>query len=317
MSNKFLELYKSNTSLSSNEKKELVELFSDDLCFDEVFSNDPVSPVSIAAILESYGNLWVTIDSDPSKRRQPHAIVICDITRDNTQNCRIKYYDVSDGEIKESNFTDFIIRVKGGSLDLKTAAIRLIRKVGEGAIPRPKWSEVYAGYPKNATGTNDLPATDVFTMVFGSAYEVATQELVLDKGTSKELRIPLTNACATRVSIALTAANISVSKNFIGKEGIMKDKGLIVKASKMKTFLETTFGKADIHLKAEPAYSYTLDKLKTEIGAKNGFYVLIAADPASFGASGHASLWVGANKDVIGGHNYATNMGEVFFWELS
>lgn len=315
MSNKLLELYKSNLSLGSGEKKELVEAFGDDLCFDEVFNDDPVSPVSIAALLESYGSFWVTIDSDPTKRRQPHAVVVCDITREDMQNCRIKYYDVSDGGIKESNFTDFILRVKGGSFDLKTAAIRLIKKSGEGATPRPKWSDVYAAYPKNSVGTDDLAAPDVFTLVFGSAYETATEELVLNKGTSREQRILMGNACATRVSIALTSANIGVWKNFIGMEGTMKDKGIIVKASKMRDFLKGKFGAADVYIKAA-AGTYTHEKLKTEIGAKNGLYVMIPADASSFGASGHASLWVGANQDVIGGHNYADNIGEVYFWEL-
>ncbi|HLO55506.1 MAG TPA: hypothetical protein VK169_14525 [Saprospiraceae bacterium] len=135
MSNKFLDKYKNNESLSINDKKELVSLFSGDLCFDEVFAKPMISPTDLASILQKYGSFWVTIDSDSSNRRQPHAVVVCDISKDNKETCIIKYLDVADGEIKETNFTDFIIRVKDGADDLKTAVVRPIRNFKEGRTP--------------------------------------------------------------------------------------------------------------------------------------------------------------------------------------
>lgn len=132
MSNKFLELYKTNKSLSTNDKKELVSFFSEDLCFDEVFDKQTILPSDIESILENYGSFWVTIDSDPGNSRQPHAVVVSDITKDKAENALIKYYDVFDGSIKETNFTDFVLRVKQGTEDLKTAVVRLIEKKGEG-----------------------------------------------------------------------------------------------------------------------------------------------------------------------------------------
>lgn len=176
MSNKFLDLYKSNKSLSTNDKKELVSLFSSDLCFDEVFAKTSVAPSDIASILENYGSFWVTIDADESNKRLPHAVVVSDITRDSTENCTIKYYDVADGEIKETNFTDFIFRVQNGnpSTDsLKTAAIRLVRSVGEGGTPK---INLKCAIPDNKIKVNCV--VDIYIKVtddnsfFDSSYDV-------------------------------------------------------------------------------------------------------------------------------------------------
>lgn len=32
--------------------------------------------------------------------------------------------------------------------------------------------------------------------------------------------------------------------------------------------------------------------------------------------TGHATLWVGKNRNVVGGHHYAHIIGELYFWEL-
>ncbi|HLO55505.1 MAG TPA: hypothetical protein VK169_14520 [Saprospiraceae bacterium] len=128
MNNKFLELYKGNKALSISDKIELVTLFGDDLVFDDIFTNSSISPYDLASILENFGNFWVTIDSEPSNRMQNHAVLVCDISYDIKENCIVKYYDTIDGNVKEINFTDFLIRVKEGnnsSDSLKTAVIRL------------------------------------------------------------------------------------------------------------------------------------------------------------------------------------------------
>lgn len=52
-----------------------------------------------------------------------------------------------------------------------------------------------------------------------------------------------------------------------------------------------------------------------KIGIRNGVYFILGE--FSDGITGHATLWVASNRDVIGGHNYIDgNGGTVYFWEL-
>ena len=54
-------------------------------------------------------------------------------------------------------------------------------------VGRPKWIDVFEGYPKNMSGTDDLSTTEVFERVRGEEYD----------------RKIFTNACATRVSFSV------------------------------------------------------------------------------------------------------------------
>ena len=54
--------------------------------------------------------------------------------------------------------------------------------------------------------------------------------------------------------------------------------------------------------------------VKSKIGNRNGVYIILGGFVA--GVSGHATLWLGSEKDVIGGHNYISYGGDIYFWEL-
>lgn len=54
--------------------------------------------------------------------------------------------------------------------------------------------------------------------------------------------------------------------------------------------------------------------VKNKIGNRNGVYVIIGGFEA--GISGHATLWIGVDKDAFGGNNYVSYGGDVYFWEL-
>lgn len=97
------------------------------------------------------------------------------------------------------------------------------------ALKRPSWAAVYAGYPKTASG-GDLPATQVFTSIFGSGYDRQT----------------FTNACATRLSLGLLNAGIQPRKEFPIKEGNFKGKSITASAVNMANWLRSNFGTPDV-----------------------------------------------------------------------
>ncbi|WP_164465219.1 T6SS effector amidase Tae4 family protein [Chryseobacterium lactis] len=163
-------------------------------------------------------------------------------------------------------------------------------------IKRPKWDDVYHGYPKVNPGTpseNDMPASKVFTTIFGSNYD----------------KTVFSNACATRVSLGLINAKIKVKTEYTIKEGPNKDKGITVSAANMGTWLkEKQFGKPDEEIKNPKSFNEVADK----IGDRKGIYILISNDARW--ASGHATLWHDGN--AIGGHNYYEHAKVIYFWEL-
>ncbi len=299
--NKFLDLYNTNSQLNLNDKEELVSYFEDDLIFDDILNSETIQPSNFEYILKTYGWFWITFDSDPTIRKQPHAVIVTDITSNtNFDSTFIKYYDVYNGNIIEVLFSDFILRVKQGSLDLSKSLIRLPRRPFEGKSARqskPKWLDVFNGYPKTLdSSTNsyyDLPASDVFTSVLGSGYDSTKFD----------------DACATRVSIALLAGGINVRKSFLVQVGKYKGKGFIARANGLKEWLIKIWGTANVYVKGPT----TLSDVKSKIGSKNGVYIIVGAIGSS---TGHATLWLGAQGDAIGNKNYIDRGGDVYFWEL-
>ncbi len=161
-------------------------------------------------------------------------------------------------------------------------------------IYRPKWIDVYEGYPKTNVG-GDLPSPDVFISVFGPQYD--TQKFQ--------------NACATRVSLGMLNANIKFEKpEFIVQVGEYKGKGFMTSAEKLKIEITNYFGDADIIIK-KPV---SLDAVQAKLGSKNGIYIILGGfNP---GITGHSTLWIGKNKNVIGGNHYVNINSEIYFWEL-
>ncbi|AIL45478.1 MULTISPECIES: T6SS effector amidase Tae4 family protein [Elizabethkingia] len=164
-------------------------------------------------------------------------------------------------------------------------------------IKRPSWKDVYEGYPKS--GNNDRSADLVFSALLGENYDRKT----------------FANACATRVSLGLLNGKMSVRKDFEIQKGDFKGKGFIASAGSLKKWLEkeSVWGAPDVEVPGPSNITAVANKIN-EGKIKNGVYIIIGGFGG--GVTGHATLWIGANKDVIGGHNYVDYGGSVYFWEL-
>jgi hypothetical protein len=176
---------------------------------------------------------------------------------------------------------------------------------------RPRWGDVYNGYPlenRGKSNENDQDAATVFRGVFGSKYY-------------EENRHRFQNACATRVSLALVNAEMSVRKDFmIQKEGtFVKDgfiaknlvgNGLITSARNLQKWLSGIWGPADKTISG----NNTLDKVAAKINGRNGVYIILDEGNNEF--KNHATLWLGEHGDVIGGNNLTGKGGTIYFWEL-
>lgn len=164
-------------------------------------------------------------------------------------------------------------------------------------ISRPRWSDVYKYYPKIKEGTaseNDKPAVEVFSELFGEDY-------------NKKL---FSNACATRLSIALIGAGMNVKTEFIITHGSLKGKGITTSAKNILTWISSSniFGKADIII----TNLVSFNSISSKIGTKKGIYIIESNNYKW--ASGHVTLWY--NGHAIGYHDYWEHAKEVHFWEL-
>ncbi|MGB4847910.1 MAG: T6SS effector amidase Tae4 family protein [Saprospiraceae bacterium] len=161
---------------------------------------------------------------------------------------------------------------------------------------RPNWVDVYRGYPKNNSETDDLPAELVFKEILGENYDKST----------------FTNACATRVSLGLLDGGMDVKREFNIQKGKFKGKGFIASAKNLQVWLSktTVWNSPDEFIKGPS----TLSDVQNRINGRNGVYTIIGGFGG--GVTGHATLWVGSKKDVIGGHNYVDYGGDIYFWEL-
>lgn len=169
---------------------------------------------------------------------------------------------------------------------------------------RPSWTKVFEGHPKSGTFLpnglpEDLETEKVFTAVFGSGYD----------------KTIFGNACATRVSLGLLQANVTISPkafNITNTKHRFHSKGIETSARKLQETLTKMWGQADVIVTNVTTYQQVGDK----IGSRNGVYFIIGG----FGGrvSGHATLWVGGYKNVIGANHYTQNkVGRtVYFWEL-
>jgi hypothetical protein len=169
---------------------------------------------------------------------------------------------------------------------------------------RPAWKLVYKGYPKDVSGTDDKPTDQVFKEILGDKYDPKI----------------FTNACATRLSLGLIAANYTVRTDYRIQIGQYEGKGFITSAIKMKNWLLTKkeFETPDFKINTDEKTrgKITLKYLQSKIGSKNGIYIVIPYPGCFDSATGHVTLWIGAKKDVVGGHNYVECAGDIYFWQL-
>jgi hypothetical protein len=161
---------------------------------------------------------------------------------------------------------------------------------------RPKWKDVYEGYPKTSNSLDDMPASDLFSILLGINYDSDI----------------FSNACATRVSLGLINAGNEVRKDFVIQQGKYKGKGFIASAINLKNWLSlpSVFGEADEILEAPD----NLTNVASTLCQRNGIYIIIGGFGG--GVSGHATLWIGKNMNVIGEHNYIDPARTIYFWEL-
>jgi hypothetical protein len=98
-------------------------------------------------------------------------------------------------------------------------------------------------------------------------------------------------------------------KGKLGKDGF-EGEGFIASARGLKEWLskEEIWGLVD-----EIIYGRsTLEEVAEKINGRDGVYIIL--DGAT--KKDHATLWIGALNNVIGGDNYIDNGGTVYFWEL-
>ncbi len=144
-----------------------------------------------------------------------------------------------------------------------------------------------------------MPATEVFESVLAAKdYDPST----------------FSNACATRVSLGLLEGGMLVNRafNITNSAHKFKGKGFIASAKDLHAWLSkpAVFGPSDIAIPGPT----TLADLQSKLGTKNGIYIMLGGFVQ--GVSGHATLWVGQQQNVVGGHHYADSPGVVHFWEL-
>ena len=167
-------------------------------------------------------------------------------------------------------------------------------------IQRPSFKKLLKGYPKYKEyggGYDDMSTEDIFKMVLGDNYDKSM----------------FTNACATRVSIALNKAGIDVRKDFIIQVGDLKGKGFIASALSLRKWLTSQFGTADEIIKNPKNFN----QVSKEIDGRQGIYIMHPKAEAfsNSSISGHATLWVGgAINNAIGNHNHINQAKSIYFW---
>jgi len=162
-------------------------------------------------------------------------------------------------------------------------------------LGRPRWEDVYAGYllERNETGKEkDISADTVFKTVLGENY---------DKAVFK-------NACATRVSFALIKAKMELRKDFIVQVGCDAGKGFIASVKKLQEWLTTVWGIADKVIENKSS----LKDVAEIINGRNGVYIILNGNAKK----DHATLWIGADNNAVGGNHYIGEGCIVYFWEL-
>lgn len=167
---------------------------------------------------------------------------------------------------------------------------------------KPNWQNVYNNYPKTTDGSDDLPVAEVCMLIGGQ---------VLTKYNNGDVK----NACALRVSRALNYSGVIIP-NISGQtwQGV-DGKNYFYVAQYLYNWLGKTFGPPDVHLTAADGAPNGTKFPEQLIGLQNrGIYIMKPTSQASFGATGHTTLWGGLN--CIGGHNYFAAASDVYIWKL-
>lgn len=167
--------------------------------------------------------------------------------------------------------------------------------------PKPNYFDVYNNYPKNDYGY-DLEIPEVANRIGGEV------KLQYDQGN-------ISNACAIRVSFALNHSGINIpevtGKTWKGSDG----KNYFRMASDLFKFLNDTFDEPNLHKTSAEGGKDGLKFPSLLRGFQNrGIYIMRPKPNGGMQASGHATLWGGA--DCIGGKNYFGVAQDVYIWIL-
>ena len=123
------------------------------------------------------------------------------------------------------------------------------------------------------------------------------------------------NTCATKVSLALIDAGVTLEQTFIVQGGPFKGKGLNTSAVGLKNELLRKWGKPDVKI-VNPT---SLEEIQQKIGpGKSGVFICA---PCGFeDCTGHATIWSwwknGLKGGPLDGTTYAENSngGTIYFW---
>lgn len=171
--------------------------------------------------------------------------------------------------------------------------------------PRPSFSQILNNYPKYATNDtrvwDDIDADGVYALLGGEALNLHLTQ-----------KNDYNNACALRVSRALNYSGVTIpaitNQTIKGADG----KNYFIKPEYLKNWMTKTFGPPDIH-KTIQDVGYNNAEFKNSLLLNKGIYIMIAADPGVFRASGHATLFLGLDCIKSGYYTFAK---EIFFWKL-
>lgn len=105
---------------------------------------------------------------------------------------------------------------------------------------------------------------------------------------------------------------MNVPKDFLIIKGEYKGKGFIASALGLKKCLSKNpvWGLADEEIQRPT----DLSTVQSEKDGKNGVYIILGGFASDI--TGQATLWVGDDNNVIGGHHYFDYGGTVYSWEL-
>jgi hypothetical protein len=194
----------------------------------------------------------------------------------------------------------YTLRLNKDSMPVIIAEDKLFGVNATVSPTRPRWDDVYEKYPSLNKGTAE-EVDERSDIVF---------ERVLDDGYGNRNPGVFINACATRVSVALVECGMKMKQEFLIQKGTYKGEGFTVNARSLCNWLSrpNVWDYADEIICGK----MTFEDVVKRINGRNGIYIILD----SSAKKNHATLWIGANNNVIGKKHYIENGCTVYFWEL-
>lgn len=167
--------------------------------------------------------------------------------------------------------------------------------------------------------SQNLPAFDDFILAFPSHTDVTLDDSVevytlVGGSVLTKYNQGARNTCALRVSRGLNYSGVAIPQiPGVTVKGA-DNKNYFLVAKNLFTWMKRTFGipTGSNHLTTVNGGLNGVN-FPNLLAGKQGVYIMIAADPIQFEASGHADMYF--DNDCDGGC-YFNAVGEIFFWEL-